>query len=488
RSCAAYQATHYFPDKPPGEVHRGFRNEDLAHQTFEDETFDLVITQDVMEHILEPWAAFAEIARTLKPGGAHVFTTPIYSGLEETEIRARLRDGDVEHLAPPEHHGNPIDPEGSLVTAHWGADLAEIIAGASGMRTNIERIVDRSLGIDGEFLEVLVSVKPARAPSRTVSSRSMQPDGNPDTTDVPQPVPLRDLVPQHGYDPQLERGENPFAARFGGLSDEEWLAVLERSLEEPRIEGVEFPGFPETALQQRIHGHSGADSLREAVAFYRFCRDNTYRTPAPEGELRFLDFGAGWGRISRPFMRDFGPSGLYGYEPNLLFCSVARALNPYVCFLHGGRVPSNSLPRGWVDLVVSWSVFSHLPEWLARAWLVELHAALRPGGWCVITSWGRRFLELLREEQEKRDRGGSIHWYYEIVIDRFGDVSARLDAHDRGEYIYADDTGDGEYGDAIVSEVALRRILSEASLGFDLTRSDTSSLPQDVFVLQRPPG
>ncbi len=41
-------------------------NEDLENQTFQNESFDIVITQDVMEHIYDPGKAFAEVARTFK--------------------------------------------------------------------------------------------------------------------------------------------------------------------------------------------------------------------------------------------------------------------------------------------------------------------------------------------------------------------------------------------------------------------------------------
>jgi SAM-dependent methyltransferase len=159
RSCSNYVGTHYFSDVPAGEEHRGFRSEDLCNQTFPDASFNLVITQDVMEHVLDPDRAFREIARTLRPGGSHVFTTPIYPDLEASEARARLRNGEVEHLVEPEYHGNPIDPKGSLVTMRWGQDIGEIILAASGLITTIYVIVDRRLGIDGEFLEVLVSRK-----------------------------------------------------------------------------------------------------------------------------------------------------------------------------------------------------------------------------------------------------------------------------------------------------------------------------------------
>jgi len=161
RLCRSYVATHYYPDLPLASFERGVRNEDLSRQTFGDASFDLVVTQDVMEHVLDPEAAFREIARTLRPGGAHVFTTPIYPDLITSERRARSRNGAVEYLDEPEYHGNPIDEAGSLVTMHWGQDIGSIITRSSGLLTTIYVLVDRGLGIDGSFLEILVSRKVA---------------------------------------------------------------------------------------------------------------------------------------------------------------------------------------------------------------------------------------------------------------------------------------------------------------------------------------
>jgi SAM-dependent methyltransferase len=90
-----YVGTQFMPDVPLGHVSDGVRCEDLERQTFADETFDLIITQDVFEHLFEPDVAHREIWRTLKPGGAHCFTTPTYPGMR-SERRARrlhLRHG-----------------------------------------------------------------------------------------------------------------------------------------------------------------------------------------------------------------------------------------------------------------------------------------------------------------------------------------------------------------------------------------------------------
>lgn len=158
RECSSYVASHFFPETPPGEMHQGFRCENLERQTFEDAEFDLVITQDVFEHVLDPARAFSEVARTLRPGGAHVFTVPWYYW-KETLVRAIRDAGAIRHLEQPDYHGNPIDLNGSLVVTEWGWDLCDFIYQHSGLTTTAIRIFDRYRGIEAEFIEVFVSRK-----------------------------------------------------------------------------------------------------------------------------------------------------------------------------------------------------------------------------------------------------------------------------------------------------------------------------------------
>src|SRR5262249_12979984 len=101
-----------------------------------------------------------EVARTLRAGGAHVFTIPWYFW-KETVVRAvREADGTVRHLMPPDYHGNPIDPNGSLVVTEWGSDFSDFIYRHSSLTTTVVRIFDRRLGIAGKFSEVFISRKP----------------------------------------------------------------------------------------------------------------------------------------------------------------------------------------------------------------------------------------------------------------------------------------------------------------------------------------
>jgi len=154
-----YIPTYFWPDVAPGTHRNDYRCENLEALTFPDASFDLVITQDVMEHVMNPDKAFSEIARTLKPGGAHVFTIPWYSP-KPTFIRAAEVGENIEYYADKDYHGNPIDEGGALVVTERGTDLPEFIFKHSGLVTTVFVTHDPDMGLAGEFIEVFVSRKP----------------------------------------------------------------------------------------------------------------------------------------------------------------------------------------------------------------------------------------------------------------------------------------------------------------------------------------
>lgn len=65
-----FSYSYYHDDLPLGTVlETGGTNENLERLTFPDNSFDVFITQDVMEHVCNPRAAFREIERVLCAGG-----------------------------------------------------------------------------------------------------------------------------------------------------------------------------------------------------------------------------------------------------------------------------------------------------------------------------------------------------------------------------------------------------------------------------------
>ncbi len=161
--CAGYTYSFYFEGIPPGSRKDGHLCENLESLTFADCTFDVFITQDVLEHVFSPDRVVREIMRVLKPQGVHVFTAPKHKHLLRSCRRARLReDGTVEHLLPAEYHGNPIGDGSSLVTWDYGADFDDLLMSWAGYVDSDYVLRDHSRGIAGEYLDVFVMRKDER--------------------------------------------------------------------------------------------------------------------------------------------------------------------------------------------------------------------------------------------------------------------------------------------------------------------------------------
>lgn len=159
--CKKYIPSQYFDDRPLGTIKNGMQCENLESLTFEDNSIDLHVSQDVIEHVFDPLKAFSEIARTLTPGGMHIFTVPLVNKWNPTKRRAKLDSrSKIVHLTEPSYHGNPIGDGRSLVTMDWGYDICEHIFQSSGLFTQIIYIDDIQRGIRAEYIEVLVTHKP----------------------------------------------------------------------------------------------------------------------------------------------------------------------------------------------------------------------------------------------------------------------------------------------------------------------------------------
>lgn len=120
--------SEYFGNVVPfGTEKDGLRNEDLTALTFPDNSFDYILSFDVMEHVSDDIAALKEVYRCLKPGGTFLFTAPFLQERNEKLVRARLSsDGSIEHILPPEYHGNPVDHEkGALCFRYFAWDLID---------------------------------------------------------------------------------------------------------------------------------------------------------------------------------------------------------------------------------------------------------------------------------------------------------------------------------------------------------------------------
>src|SRR5262245_3816792 len=183
------------------------------------------------------------------------------------------------------------------------------------------------------------------------------------------------------------------------LSDEEYLALLMRSLESRIVDGVTFPGFPEDVTQSNFVGSSGKSALSEANLFWQYLKgvaDDLGKTMTHTSNV--LDFGCGWGRFLRLLAKDVDACHLYGVDVDPEVLAECRGLGvpgELHCIEPLGDLP---FPDAHFDVVMAYSVFTHLPAHVNLHWMREIARVCRRGAVFALTLEPRRFLEFVRDE------------------------------------------------------------------------------------------
>lgn len=128
----------------------------------------------------------------------------------------------------------------------------------------------------------------------------------------------------------------------------------------------------------------------DAAAFLRLGRraaDEFGRLAAEHGRpfegADVLDFGCGCGRVARHVLAADGVR-LVGTDLNPKLSAWCRANLPGR-WLDNDPRPPLALADGSIDVVYALSVFTHLYDEGARAWLAELARVVRPGGLALLT-------------------------------------------------------------------------------------------------------
>jgi len=161
RSAKSAALSEYFADAEPGSYRRGVRCEDVQRLTYADASFDLVTHTEVLEHVPDDARAFAELHRVLRPGGTMLFTVPLYGGYPTVE-RARLRDGEIEHLMEPAYHIDPLRGAGILAFRDYGLDIVERLRAAGFIEASVVSSKQKVPWL-GDF-PVILAKKPGTTP------------------------------------------------------------------------------------------------------------------------------------------------------------------------------------------------------------------------------------------------------------------------------------------------------------------------------------
>ena len=143
----------------------GIPHQDLCALTFSDASFDLVLCNELFEHVQDLELAFREIARVLRPGGRLVATCPLAFGQAEAIVKVQRNPstGELDHLTEQEFHGDPVRPEaGSLVYRIPAWDVLGQLQAAGFSEARMHHIASWKHGVLGSDLPGVLVIEAER--------------------------------------------------------------------------------------------------------------------------------------------------------------------------------------------------------------------------------------------------------------------------------------------------------------------------------------
>ncbi|MCP9835634.1 MULTISPECIES: class I SAM-dependent methyltransferase [unclassified Cyanobium] len=248
-----------------------------------------------------------------------------------------------------------------------------------------------------------------------------------------------------------------------------------------------IPGMPSEEIQMSTTGKVGQRNIIEAVDFCHSVIER-YRTHTSSGQPAVLDFGCGWGRIARTFLSVTPASMITGVDVRPDAVELARSLSAAIDFsLIAPRPPAYQFQNRIFDLIVGYSVFSHLSEDVAQAWINEFARIVAPSGLVCITTRARMHLVNSKGQSENTvDLSGHLK-QYATMLDDFDTAISRYDA---GEFVYVPTGGGGLlspdfFGEAIIPKSYVEKNWQTHFTLVDWIDNFSEVGTQPIIVLQR---
>ena len=257
--------------------------------------------------------------------------------------------------------------------------------------------------------------------------------------------------------------------------------------------GCDVPLNPPEAIQMKFVGLSFESAYAEAEAFVKVTDEFAARHGC--GGLasldRIVDFGSGWGRITRTLLATVPATKLHALDVDSQMTALLNTTLPGVNALTISPQPPTILGDASVDAVVAFSVFSHLSGPAHEAWAREIGRVVKPGGFIAFTVLDQEFFGQIAGAQAAVSIGKADP-FAENLAKTFSDLVAARAGYDAGEIQYAA-SGGGEvrtgdyYGWAAAPSKYVERVWGPA--GFKIVEWVPSGVlfPQAlVFMVRRP--
>lgn len=272
-------------------------------------------------------------------------------------------------------------------------------------------------------------------------------------------------------------------SHFKNILDDEWKKLILHSIHNSVVNGIKFPKYTHISI---LGSATAEDAIEEGFRFYRLCKPYLKQIYNLNSELFYMDFGCGTGRIFRIFMRDFPKENMIGVDVISNFIDICKKDFEGYKFMLIPHRPPIKIEDASIDIITSYSVFSHFSIFQNTRWIREFARIMRPGGFAFLTTYGRGSLGYLKSEKEDKlpvrfqSRKKII-----LSICSFEEFERLLSL---GEMIYFPGSGHDynpyDYGIAFLSSGFVSRIWGEY---FELVEfiDDYQKLEQALIVLRR---
>jgi SAM-dependent methyltransferase len=146
-----------------------------------------------------------------------------------------------------------------------------------------------------------------------------------------------------------------------------------------------------------------------------------HRTSSADRPVRVFDFGCGCGRLSR-FLNTARAIEAYASDINKDHVEWCASNLRQVTTKVNGAVPPLPFEDRSFDLAYSLSIFTHLEEHVASAWLGDLSRVLATGGILILTTHGIPTLKIIKESKVHQDMFNLSRREIEIILTNLADT------------------------------------------------------------------
>jgi ubiquinone/menaquinone biosynthesis C-methylase UbiE len=241
-------------------------------------------------------------------------------------------------------------------------------------------------------------------------------------------------------------GERELHKLFGSLDDWTWHWTLTEGAKHiPALEGL-LPTMPSAETQARYTGAVGFGEAYDVYQLFKRILNVHGKDISRIGNM--MDFGCGWSRYIRLFLKDVPAKNIYGVDVDTEVLKVSQDSNLGCNLSLVNPMPPSQFADNTFDFIYAYSVFSHISEESHLRWLAEFKRILKPGGVVIATTRARGFILECAENRKLKE----IPFYMKYIVTAFPDTAESLRKYDAGEYTYSTYAGLDlpHYGEACI--------------------------------------